>query len=422
MKDTPGCRSLSDRIYQALLLAYPPGFRHEYGAQMAQVFHDSCRDAQRRRGMVGLLALWLAALGDLAASAWAEWRTALQSSVHPTHLRGGAMLHITNGDSAAGTMRQAGLEGQVIAWRDVLHEGPVPADLALDQLSQLRARFLADCGWGRYEDILADFMQRDSALAQFHAHKEIVLWFEHDLYDQLQLIQLLDWFARQDLSTTMLSLICINAFPGIDNFHGLGQLNPTQIGSLYGTRRTVTAAQLALGSAAWQAFCAPEPTAIEALLSQDTTALPFLRAALLRHLEQFPAIGSGLSRTERQILEVVASGVQEPIAVFMAEQAREDHPFMGDSTLWSYIESLSSAHDPLLHADGGIFVPPDAGQHQGGLQQVLALTERGRAVLAGQADRLHSGIDRWLGGVHLRGSGAEWRWDAQGRRIVRAGG
>jgi hypothetical protein len=405
-------------VYQLLLRAYPAQFRQEYGAQMAQLFRDACHDTQRQRGMLGILSLWLATLEDLATSIPIEWLTAYRP--HPTHLQGGAMLHITNGDSAADTLRQTGLEGEVIPWRDVLHEGPVPAGLALDQLSQLRARFIADCGWGRYEDILANFVQRDSALTQFEAHQEVVLWFEHDLYDQLQLIQLLDWFARQDLSATTLKMICINTFPGVENFHGLGELNPAQLGSLWRTRRAVTAAQLALGSAAWRAFCAPDPTAIEALLGQDTSALPFLRDALLRHLEQFPALGNGLSRTERQILEAVASGAQQPVAIFMAQQAREEHPFMGDDTLWSYIESLSNTHDPLLHADGGAFVPPDV-PHQG-LKQVLTLTERGRAVLAGQADRARSGLDRWLGGVHLASSDVEWRWDAQSRRIVRVSG
>ena len=36
-------------------------------------------------------------------------------------------LHVTNGDSTAGTLRQTSLGGEVVAWRDALHEGPVPA-------------------------------------------------------------------------------------------------------------------------------------------------------------------------------------------------------------------------------------------------------------------------------------------------------
>jgi hypothetical protein len=55
-----------------------------------------------------------------------------------------ATLHITNGDSAAGIMRQAGFAGEILPWRDVLHEGRVQAHLPLPELSHIRARFIAD--------------------------------------------------------------------------------------------------------------------------------------------------------------------------------------------------------------------------------------------------------------------------------------
>ncbi|HEX9439435.1 MAG TPA: hypothetical protein VF909_07135, partial [Roseiflexaceae bacterium] len=95
--------------------------------------------------------------------------------------------------------------------------------------------------------------------------------------------------------------------------------------------------------------------------------------------------------------------------------------FMGDSWLWGYIASLCDTHDPLLRRDdGGPFtLPSEQDRHDDFLAQALVLTERGRAVLAGQADRIRDGIDRWLGGVHLHGPDAAWRWDRQQRRIVR---
>ena len=63
------------------------------------------------------------------------------------------MLHITNGDSAAETIKDVVFSGQILAWRDVLHEGPVPANLSLAQLSQLRAEFIAAQGWGNRLEI-----------------------------------------------------------------------------------------------------------------------------------------------------------------------------------------------------------------------------------------------------------------------------
>jgi hypothetical protein len=279
---------------------------------------------------------------------------------------------------------------------------------------------------GPYEDVLAEFMQRNTMLAQFTAHKEVILWFEHDLYDQLQLIQILDWFSRHDHGKTTLSLICINAFPGIANFVGLGQLNAGQLSSLYETRRPLTQVELMLGSEAWNAYCSPDPEALETFLRKDTFALPFLKAALLRHLEQFPALQGGLSRTEREILEVVASGVHKPLAIFRATQEKEESPFMGDSTLWLYLSTLSTGQKPFLkRTDGGAFAfpttdPATGHHHSTFLEQELVLTDEGREALVGQADwiRINRGIDRWLGGVHLQGRDAAWRWDTRREMLV----
>jgi hypothetical protein len=59
------------------------------------------------------------------------------------------ILNLTNGDSAVQIMQDAGLPGIFLPWRDVLHEGPVPTDLSLDDLSAVRARFIGhDRGWG----------------------------------------------------------------------------------------------------------------------------------------------------------------------------------------------------------------------------------------------------------------------------------
>ena len=64
--------SVSDRIYRALLAAYPSQFRDEYGPHMAQAFRDCCRDAHHQHGTRGVIGLWPPTLGDLAATAVVE--------------------------------------------------------------------------------------------------------------------------------------------------------------------------------------------------------------------------------------------------------------------------------------------------------------------------------------------------------------
>src|SRR5512133_4015627 len=98
------------------------------------------------------------------------------------------LLHVTNGESAGNTLRQTALGGAVLPWQDVLHEGPVPA-LPRRVLLRTRARFLADCGWGRQQALLSSLERRDRQLLEaLRDGLQVVLWFEHDLYDQLQLL------------------------------------------------------------------------------------------------------------------------------------------------------------------------------------------------------------------------------------------
>jgi hypothetical protein len=334
------------------------------------------------------------------------------------------MLHITNGDSAATGIRQAGLEGDVLPWRDVLHVGPVPAGLPLPELSALRAYFIEEQGWAPAGMASAVFTERDATLAGLRQHGEACLWFEHDLYDQLQLLQILDWLAGKDGGYTALRLICINEFPGVERFYGLGQLTPTQLATLYPQRQPISREQLDLARAAWAAFRSADPTDLAALLAVDTSALPFLRAALLRLLAELPAVADGLSRTERLILESLASGPQEPIAAFRASQEREDAPFLGDTIFWWHVHALgTAAHSPLLaRRDGQPVVLPRALPSLRSPEGLtLDLTDAGRALLDGQTDYVRlNGIDRWLGGAHLGGPEAEWRWDADHLTVVEA--
>jgi hypothetical protein len=332
-------------------------------------------------------------------------------------------LQITNGDVVAGLLRQAGVPGDRIPWRDLLHEGPVPRGLSLDELSRLRARFIAGSLDDRPLDrVLAGFSERDEQLKGFKRFDEVTLWFEHDLYDQLQLIQILSWFGRRELGRTRLSLVCIDAHPDVERFLGLGQLAPRQLAELDAARTEVGRSMLELAIQAWDAFGSDRPTALAALAAAKPAGLPFLQPAIRRHMEQFPWTRDGLSRTERQILETVLPDRADLRTVFEVSQIeREEAPFLGDRAFLYHLERIGGGESKLVQivdaygrpAEGDPFSVEDVWEHR------VQLTEIGRKILAGQADAVRMfGIDRWLGGVHLRGDHAAWRWDDRRGAII----
>jgi DNA-binding transcriptional MerR regulator len=324
-----------------------------------------------------------------------------------------ALLHVTNGESAGNTLRQTGLGGAVLPWQDVLHEGPVP-DVSRAELLRVRARFLSDCGWGRQSTIRASLERRDRQLrAALRDGRRLVLWFEHDLYDQLQL---LDALALAHGLGGSLESIVVDAFPGKPGFRGLGELTADELETLWPARREVTAATLAEAVEAWAAFRAPEPSALAEIAAQGFDELPFLAPALRRLLEDLPDVKNGLSRTERQTLEAIGAGARTPLEVFLATQNMEEAPFFGDAWFYRALSALGQGDERLLEtADGEPLpaAPPlSDGQDYGWLG--LRVTEAGERVLAGEADRVELlGVDRWLGGSHVT-SESGWRWDPAG--------
>ena len=316
------------------------------------------------------------------------------------------MLYITNGDFAADRIRASGQAGEILPWRDVLHEGPVPAGLLPKELADVRARFLEERGWTDLADARQGFAIRDATLANYGDHEEVVLFFEHDLYDQLQLIQVLDWFSGRDLGNTRLSIVHTDEY--------LGTLGHEQMLSLFQDRREVAEGQIALGSTAWAAFRSPDPTAVLGVIEDGTRDLPFLASALRRHLEQFPSTANGLSRSEEQALEAIAGGGNTPAEAFAVYQEREEPVFLSDAVFASYLRDLSEAGEPLVRFGGG-------GTRTGDFSwnREIMLTPKGREVLRGDKDRVRLvRIDRWLGGVHL-GEDTLWRWDRSTQTLIR---
>ncbi|HZF07203.1 MAG TPA: DUF1835 domain-containing protein [Thermoanaerobaculia bacterium] len=310
------------------------------------------------------------------------------------------MIHITSGDSAADLLRASGLPGEVIGWRDSAALGPSPGGISFAEYRAVRAAF---------RGVSAETLQDVDLLAALPEDEEMVLWFDACPYDQMILVRLLDWFGAQP-ARRALQLIEVGAFPGVEPFYGLGQLTAEQLAGLFPTRRAVTESQLALATAAWRAHGSPDPREIERLIErvEDGEDLPYLRPALRRLLEQFPAAEDGLSRTERECLEAVAAGESSFGGIFRAITRLEEPNhgcWYGDGELLSTLQELAAAPLPALTQTGDHF----------------ELTELGRALLAGEADWVarHEGdrLQRWQGGVHLEGKKV-WRWERQGGRLL----
>jgi hypothetical protein len=329
--------------------------------------------------------------------------------VTPATASNARLVHLRCGSDIRDKLAAAGIAGDFVEFADPVCQGPVPGHLDEAELRRVRARFIADAyAPGTYDAALARLEAEAAALNALDGYERIVLWFEHDIYDQTVVIRLLAALRDRPALHNRLFLIAIDSFPGLDRFIGLGQLTPTQLRTLWGSERPVTPAQMDTAARAWAAYTADDPLAVWAVVESNTPDLPFLAPALRRHLQELPWTGDGLSLTERLSLQAVAEGADTPSAVFRRLQHElEPLPFLGDLLHRAILHRLAAAPDPALTP---FSVRDDP----------IALTAFGCRLLVGDADWVAvNGIDKWVGGMCLDGAAVRWRWDGKAERPVR---
>lgn len=323
-------------------------------------------------------------------------------------------LVITNGDSAVARLQAAGVSGEILPWRDVLHDGPVPALGALERLSTIRADFISAALGLEALEVAAEFRTRDAAVRRHGAFERVEIWLEHDLYDQLQLLQILDFF-REDGRSEGLYLVQADDYLGVQPPHAMRRLAETAA--------PVTAAQLRLASDVWAAFTAPTPHAIASFARADTSVFPHLSAALNRLLAELPDPVRGLTLTEQRALEHLAREEVTTGELFRRVTGDEHAKFLGDASFFRRLDGLAFARRPLIEglpgasrgfADAGR--APDA--YAAFARAQLRLTRMGRAVLAGRKDhRVVNQSDHWVGGTHVSAA-AMIRYDRAGGQLI----
>jgi hypothetical protein len=316
-----------------------------------------------------------------------------------------ADLIITNGDAAADLLGAAGRQGTILPWRDVLHEGPIVAG-ALEACSAARVGYLAQRFHLDAEALTAQFAERDRLLRGAAGFDRIELWFEHDLYDQLQLLQVLAALADSGRSD---GVTLVQA----DDF--LGAQRASTILRFAARARRIADADLAAAREVWSELTQSTPQAIAARAAAPPGRFPYLRAALRRFLEELPAPVSGLSRTEAAILADIADGIAAPRELFAGIIRQEEAAFMGDWSFYRLIDDLAFAAVPLI---AGLAPWRPGADDSRYTEAALELTMIGEEVLDGEEDRIAlSGIERWWGGTLLSGR-AVWRYDRQAHKLV----
>ncbi len=261
-------------------------------------------------------------------------------------------LHITSGDIAGERIAKSGVSGRVFVWHDILYEGPREPGWPDGDILEARARFLEEAtGGGLDRRRVLETLGAQYALLEASAHERLVLWFDACLFDQSMLCHIMA--CLRILGRERAELLCVDAFPGIEPYNGLGQLSPEQLASVYDRRVPLTPEQFDLAERVDRAFALQDQAAFRELSGLADPPLPWISAAVRRWLEEKPDPDTGLGKLERLALEAVRSGRETPADIFAFVAAKDTPPlYWGDTTLWRHVNALADREPPLVRIAG----------------------------------------------------------------------
>lgn len=262
-------------------------------------------------------------------------------------------LHITSGDIAGELLQKSGLPGEILVWRDILYDGPRNPGRPDENTLQARAVFLETATGGglSQREILTTLRNQYDKLAAAPPDRHIVLWFDACLFDQSMLTHILTCLDAQRRRNV--ELICIDSFPGIEPFNGLGQMEPSQLASCYPARQRVTEQQFRFAVSVDKAFADQTDAELSRLAQLTDAPLLHVPAAVTRWLRERPDPETGLGRLEQLIMYALRTGCTSPQEIYRFVSGADTPPqYWGDTTLWEKINGLADRQPPLVRIDG----------------------------------------------------------------------
>ena len=303
------------------------------------------------------------------------------------------MLHIVNGDVVGRKIKE--LDGDIIIWREMYDFGPLNSGWTNDELIKRRSLFFEEKLNIPSSLFIENCHNQLNLLNKRSPDEEVILWFEHDRYDQTMLMYILTQLSTKNSSN--LFMVSINSHPSISPFYGLGQLTPGQLEELFKQRVSISDQQVVEAVEGWKAYSSPDFDDIKKWITEVPHELPFLLAALERNMSYMPSTSTGINEIESLILQTIEKGSCSFRELFKKISPNLINDGLSDLHTSAIIKELMNGEKALIRADGAL---PMHDLNDGNPN--LSITSFGESVLAGKANRLDLiGIDWWVGGVHL---------------------
>jgi len=214
-----------------------------------------------------------------------------------------SLLHITNGDSLTDRLKALKLKGDIITWREMLCEGKTLTNVGSESFWKTRFEFLNK----NYKVSKSWFVEKTlkeyRSLCNHKQQDHIVLWFEYDLFCQINMLAVISWL-KTHRKYAHISLVCSGNEDETDKMYSFGEISDEKLLELYENRTELSMNDIEYADYVWQLYCSDNPIRLENLSDYKNYQFDYLTDAIKAHLKRFPTIKNGLNDIENHILQL----------------------------------------------------------------------------------------------------------------------
>lgn len=240
---------------------------------------------------------------------------------------GASILHITNGDITTNYLKKLKFSGEFITWREMLSEGKTTSDIGSETFWKTRYDFLKSSYNISKKKFIDYTLKEYRNLCNQKEQDEIVLWFEHDLFCQINMLAVISWLKRYRQGHKI-SLVCSGEIKGSNKMFGLSQLNATQIKQHYKNRVSLNQNDIEYADYIWQLYCSDSPLRLETVYKfNPMSPFKYLATAIEAHLQRFPSIKNGLNIIENTIIKTADSQEFSSKKEFVSELIKNEEVY-----------------------------------------------------------------------------------------------
>jgi hypothetical protein len=214
-----------------------------------------------------------------------------------------SLLHITNGDAFTDRLGTLNLKGDVITWREMLCEGKTLTNVGSENFWKTRFEFLNKNYKVSKSWFIEKTLKEYRSLCNHKQQDHIVLWFEYDLFCQINMIAVLSWL-KANRKYAQISLVCSGNEDSSDKLYALNELSNDQLLKLYENRTVLSQDDIEYADYVWQLYCSDNPMRLENIKEVENHQFDYLSDAIVAHLQRFPSIKNGLNNMENNILNL----------------------------------------------------------------------------------------------------------------------